>query len=61
MHRNKINITDNKKTGKSMSASIDLTPESESSLMLDWAIRKGALYGQEVLHAGTDYQQAPRG
>ena len=39
----------------------DLTPESESSLMLDWAIRKGALYGQEVLHAGTDYQQAPRG
>ena len=26
--------------------------------MLDWALRKGALDGQKVLHARADYQQA---
>jgi hypothetical protein len=36
----------------------DLPPEKESRLMLDWEIRKGALDGQEVLHARADYQQA---
>ena len=29
--------------------------------MLDWKLRKGALDGQKVLHAGADYQQAARG
>ena len=29
--------------------------------MLDWGIRKGALDGQEILHTGADYQQAPGG
>jgi hypothetical protein len=36
----------------------DLPPEKESSLMLDWETGKGALDGQEVLHARADYQQA---
>jgi len=36
----------------------DLPPENESSLMLDWKIRKGALDGQKVLHTETDHQQA---
>jgi hypothetical protein len=36
-------------------------PENESSLMIDWGIRKGALDGQEILHTGTDYQQATGG
>jgi hypothetical protein len=28
----------------------DLPPEKESSYMLDWKIRKGAIDGQKVLH-----------
>ena len=40
---------------------VDLPPQRESSLMLDWGLRKGALNGQEVLRTGTNHQQAPRG
>jgi len=36
----------------------DLPPENESSFMLDWKLRKGALDGQKVLHARANYQQA---
>ena len=36
----------------------ELPPEKESSFMLDWKLRKGALDGQKVLHRGADYQQA---
>ena len=39
----------------------DLPPEKESSFMLDWKIRKGAIDGQKVLHTRADYQQTPRG
>ena len=37
---------------------IDLPPENESSFMLDWKIRKGAIDGQKVVHTGADSQQA---
>jgi len=37
---------------------VDLPPENESSFMLDWKLRKGAIDGQEVLHARADYPQA---
>ena len=39
----------------------DLPPENESSFMLDWKLRKGALNGEKILHSGADYQQTPRG
>ena len=39
----------------------DLPPKNESSFMLDWKLRKGALNGEKILHAGADYQQTPRG
>ena len=33
----------------------DLPPENESSFMLDWKLRKGALNGEEILHTGTNH------
>ena len=39
----------------------DLPPKNESSFMLDWKIRKGALNSEEIIHIGADYQQTSRG
>ena len=36
----------------------DLPPGNETSFMLDWKLRKGALNGQKVLYGREDYQQA---
>ena len=33
----------------------DLPPEKESSFMLDWKLRKGAIDGQKVLHTTASY------
>ena len=35
---------------KTEKSKVDLPPEKESSYMLDWKIRKGAIDGQKVLH-----------
>ena len=35
----------------------DLLPENESSVMLDWKLGSESIDGQQILHAGSDYEQ----